>query len=368
MSSSRDAKSLGRRAGKNCTIASPGVIFSVFRGIMPAVPRITTGTIGAPVSAARKNAPFRNGNSRPSGDRVPSGKIVMCNPLRSAAAAAATLRTASSRECPRATGTYIPIRIAVPSSGIPISDFFSITLVIPGIAGNRIGGSRFETWLLMKMLGLDGTCSSPRTRTRIPAARTPKRIVAMPHRYIVSKLPRSADHGIPTSAAGPPRTTNTNNMRKAGNMLYLGRLQHRERLCLCVLHGRVRTRRQGRRQLVIDPAKAAVRENRDHISLAQPRRQRRHDRIGIRAQLRRYTSRFERPHHMLRLSRCPTGMASLLNTLATATASARARLSTNSCSNTLRRKVFDRGSSTAHSRRPAYASRSARSVSRIAVG
>ena len=69
----------------------------------------------------------------------------MCNPLLSASAAASTLCRASSRELPRDTGTYFPMRMAVPSSGILISSFLRKTLVIPGIDGKSTGGSRFDT-------------------------------------------------------------------------------------------------------------------------------------------------------------------------------------------------------------------------------
>src|SRR5579875_231416 len=190
----------------------------------------------------------------------------MCRPLRSAAAAAATLRTASSRECPRETGTNLPIRIAVPSNGIRIRLLFSMTLVMPGTEGSNTGGSRLETWLLMNMLGSAGTFSSPTTRTRMPAARTPSRITPIPQPYIVLKSPRSADHGIPTKAAGPPRTRNTANIRSEAHILAHqkgGRLT----ACLALLvrklfpAGLEAGSLDCLGQLVIDTAEAAVGED-----------------------------------------------------------------------------------------------------------
>ena len=61
-------------------------------------------------------------------------------------AAAATLACAASRTLPRSTGTNFAIRIAVPSSGIRISCFFSSAEHCPGSTGNSTGGSRFDTW------------------------------------------------------------------------------------------------------------------------------------------------------------------------------------------------------------------------------
>ncbi len=175
--------------------------------------------MGASVSAARKNAPFLNGNIVPSFERVPSGKMKMFKPLRSASAATDTLCAASSREPPRVTGTNLPIRIAVPNKGIFINDFLRKTLFMPGSAGSRMGGSKFETWLLRKMQDSPtGTFSRPSTRTIMPLARTPRRRTAIPHLYIVLKFRRSADQGIPIAAAGAPNNTNTNNILKAANI------------------------------------------------------------------------------------------------------------------------------------------------------
>lgn len=63
-----------------------------------------------------------------------------------------------------------------------------------------------------------GTFSNPSTRTPIPANRSPERIAPMPHRYMVSKFPRMADHGIPTSAAGTPNIRNAINNLKEANI------------------------------------------------------------------------------------------------------------------------------------------------------
>jgi len=63
-----------------------------------------------------------------------------------------------------------------------------------------------------------GTFSSPSSRTLIPAKRNPARIDPIPHRYMVSKFPRIADHGIPTSDAGTPSTRNANNNLKEANI------------------------------------------------------------------------------------------------------------------------------------------------------
>ncbi len=59
--------------GSNCIRATPGLIALLPLRIIVCVPEIAIGTIGACVSCARKNGPFLNVESRPSGDRVPSG-------------------------------------------------------------------------------------------------------------------------------------------------------------------------------------------------------------------------------------------------------------------------------------------------------
>ncbi len=72
------------------------------------------------------------------------------------------------------------MRIARPRIGILINSFFSSTEHRPGSRGSTTGGSRFETWLHMKIqLRPAGTFSNPITSILMPAARTPAFVIHM---------------------------------------------------------------------------------------------------------------------------------------------------------------------------------------------
>src|SRR5712671_2638839 len=106
------------------------------------------GTIGALLSKAKWNGPFLKGSNLPSGDRVPSGKMVMFTPSFNTLTADSMLAIAASRFA-LSTGTNEASSMAFDNRGMRNNSFFTITDVRFGIDGTTIGGSRFDTWLHM---------------------------------------------------------------------------------------------------------------------------------------------------------------------------------------------------------------------------
>src|SRR6187402_514833 len=119
----------------------------------------------------------------------------------------------------------------------------------------------------MKRQGSAGIFSSPKTFTRIPAARTPSAATCRPQMYMRSTLFVRSVHGIPNTHAGIPSAINTNTILKAANIL-----------CYSPFSALSCNRM---RQLGIDIAKSAVRKNGDYITRQQPGRKARHDRVRI---------------------------------------------------------------------------------------
>ncbi len=69
------------------------------------MPTRPTGTTGAPLRIASRATPVRNLCSRPSGERVPSGKIPSARPS-SSTSTPVSMTAAADRMSVRATGTW----------------------------------------------------------------------------------------------------------------------------------------------------------------------------------------------------------------------------------------------------------------------
>ncbi len=108
------------------------------------------------------------------------------------------------------------------------------------------------------------------------------------------------------------------------------------------------------RQFLVNPAKSAIGEDGDNIPRAHFRRDQLHDRLRPSGTMQARLPRFWGfcAATTAKSKRSASGMASDLNTLATTTSSASARLFARSICSTLRRRVLDRGSRIAHKRAP----------------
>ena len=87
------------RPARGASSCSPG-------GCTSRVPTSPTGTTGAPVRSATRATPVRNLYSRPSGERVPSGKMPSALPVAQHLDADVDRRARPARVSPRSTGTW----------------------------------------------------------------------------------------------------------------------------------------------------------------------------------------------------------------------------------------------------------------------
>ena len=92
------------------------------------------------------NPPFLNAPSRPSRERVPSGKISTDDPARMRSAARAMLRRAAAGS-ERSMKMKRPADIAQPRNGIRASCFLAMKRIGLGMAAMAAQMSTVEVWL-----------------------------------------------------------------------------------------------------------------------------------------------------------------------------------------------------------------------------
>ena len=143
--------------------------------IQAGVPVIPAGITGTPAWMAILATPVFPRCSRPSGDRVPSGKIPTSRPSRTARTPAATAPAAPAAPAAPgippgssvATGMTPTARRNQRSSGLSMYFILARNITRRGTTSGSSSGSRNDTWLAATIAPpVSGMCSRPLTRGR----------------------------------------------------------------------------------------------------------------------------------------------------------------------------------------------------------